>query len=95
MVRCEGGGRAVVIYVLGPVPGVDVMAKGPQGWVQCEDRPPYMYTTKITPAACHDSTTPRLARTSAGAPGVQGPLEWGFWGFNAARGRCSGQLHSK
>jgi hypothetical protein len=55
-------------------------------------------TTKITPAAaCHDSTTatPRLARTSAGAPGVQGPLEWGSWGFNVARGRCSGQLRSK
>ena len=41
-----------------------------------------------------DSTTPRLARTSAGAPGIQGPLEWGSWGFNAARGRCSGQLRS-
>jgi hypothetical protein len=37
-----------------------------------------------------DSTTPRLARTSAGAPGVQGPLEWGSWGFNAAQGAVPG-----
>jgi hypothetical protein len=44
-------------------------------------------TTKTTPAACHDLTTPRLARTSAGAPGVQGPLERGSWGCNAAQGR--------
>jgi hypothetical protein len=51
--------------VLGPVPGVGVMAKGPQGWVKCEDRFP---TTKITPAACRGSTTTalRLARTSLG-----------------------------
>jgi hypothetical protein len=28
-------------YVLGPAPGVGVMAKGPQGWVKCEDRLPY------------------------------------------------------
>jgi hypothetical protein len=28
-------------YVLGPVPGVDVMAKRSQGWVKCEDRLPY------------------------------------------------------
>jgi hypothetical protein len=35
------------------------------------------------------------ARTSVGAPGAQGPLEWGSWGFNAARGRCSGQHRSK
>jgi hypothetical protein len=27
--------------VLGPAPGVDVMAKRPQGRVQCEDRLPY------------------------------------------------------
>jgi hypothetical protein len=27
--------------VLGPVPGVDVMAKRSQGWVKCEDRLPY------------------------------------------------------
>jgi hypothetical protein len=29
------------IYVLGPVPGVGVMAKRPQGWVKCEDHLPY------------------------------------------------------
>jgi hypothetical protein len=68
------------------------MAKGPQGWVKCADHLPYYKDN--SPAACHDSMTPRLARTSAGAPGLQGPLDWGSWGFNAARGRCSGQLRS-
>jgi hypothetical protein len=71
--------------VLGPVPGVDVMAKRPRGWVKCEDRLPYYRKSEIAPAACHlprlhdhDSTTreSRVARTSAGAgaPGVQSPL---------------------
>jgi hypothetical protein len=31
----------------GGVPGVDVMAKGPQGWVQCEGHLPYYPGTKI------------------------------------------------
>jgi hypothetical protein len=61
-------------YVLGPVPGVDVMAKRSQGWVKCEDRLPYYkYSSCSLPLA----TTPRprlrdsrLAGTSAGAPGV-------------------------
>jgi hypothetical protein len=30
-------------YVLGTVPGVGVVAKRPQGWVQCEDHLPYYY----------------------------------------------------
>jgi hypothetical protein len=74
------------------------MAKRSQGWVKCEDRLPYYKDSSCSSTAtCRDSTTatPRLARTSAGAPGAQGPLEWGSWGFNAARGRCSGQLRSK
>jgi hypothetical protein len=75
--------------VLGPVPRVGVMAKRPQGWVRCEDH------LRLYNFYLLDSTTPRRARTSAGAPGVQGPLEWGSWGFNAARGRCSEQLRSK
>ena len=29
--------RRANCHVLGPVPGVDVMSKRPQGWVQCED----------------------------------------------------------
>ena len=36
--------RLAIIHcynVLGPVPGVDVMAKRSQGWVKCEDRLPY------------------------------------------------------
>jgi hypothetical protein len=31
----------VSLDVLGPVPGVGVMAKRSQGWVKCEDRLPY------------------------------------------------------
>jgi hypothetical protein len=32
--------------VLGPVPGVGVMAKRSQGWVKCEDRLPYYRNQK-------------------------------------------------
>jgi hypothetical protein len=60
---------------LGPVPGVDVMAKRSQGWVKCEGRLPYYrdsscslpLATTTTPRPrprLHDS---RLARTSAEA----------------------------
>ena len=85
-----------------------VVAKGPQGtgheWVQCECEGPGRTTfpppstTKIAHAACHDpdstttTTTPRPARTSALGGSAQGPLEWGSWDVNAARGRCSGLL---
>jgi hypothetical protein len=76
--------------VLGPVPGVDVMAKRSQGWVKCEDRLPYYKDSSCSLSLATTprlrTATPRLARTSAGAPGVQGPPEWGSWGFNAARG---------
>jgi hypothetical protein len=34
--------------LLGPVPGVGVMAKGPQGWVQCEDHLPYYKDTSCS-----------------------------------------------
>jgi hypothetical protein len=83
---------------MGAVPGVDVVAKRSQGWVKCVRTAfptPKIWLLQL--ATCHDSatTTPRPAKTSVGAPGVQGPLEWGSWGFNAARGRCSGQLCSK
>jgi hypothetical protein len=44
--------------VLGPVPGVDVMAKRSQGWVKCEDRLPYYRSTSCSlPLAT--TTTPR------------------------------------
>jgi hypothetical protein len=89
--------RIVRMNVLGTVPGVDVMAKGAQGWVQCEDHLPYYKYNSCSLPRPHDRDypRPRLARTSAGTPEVQGPLEWGSCGFNAARGRCSGQLRSK
>jgi hypothetical protein len=40
----------------------------------------------------HDSTT---RENLDGGARVQGPLEWGSWGVNAARGCCFGQLRSK
>ena len=86
-------------HVLGPVPGVDVMAKRPQGWVKCEDRLPYYRGSScslpLPRLHDHNCTTREDLAAGAGAPGAQGPLEWGSWGFNAARGRCSGQLRSK
>ena len=85
--------------VLGPVPGVDVMAKRSQGWVKCEDHLPYYRDSScslpLPRLHDHNSTTREDLAAGAGAPGAQGPLEWGSWGFNAARGRCSGQLRSK
>jgi hypothetical protein len=33
--------RKWISDVLGPVPGVDVVAKRSQGWVKCEERLPY------------------------------------------------------
>jgi hypothetical protein len=56
-----------------PVPGVGVVAKGPQGWVQWrEDHLPSLLQRKTAPAACQDdSTTPRLAEDLGG--GTRGP----------------------
>jgi hypothetical protein len=58
-----------VKHVLGPVPGVGVMAKGPQGWVQCEDHLPYYKDNSCglplatTPRPrLHDSRGPRRGR---------------------------------
>ena len=76
--------------VLGPVPGVDVMAKRSQGWVKCEDRLPYYRDSPCSlplplprPHDHNPSTREDLA-AGAGAPGVQGPPERGSWGSNAA-----------
>jgi hypothetical protein len=68
-------------YVLGPVPGVDVMAKRSQGWVKCEDRLPYYRDSScsLPLPRPHDynSTTREDLAAGAGAPGAKGPLEWG------------------
>jgi hypothetical protein len=73
-------------------PGVDVMAKRPRGWVKCEDRLPYYRdgpcSLPLTRLHDHNSTTREDLAAGARAPGVKDPLEWGSWGFNAARGRC-------
>ena len=75
------------------------MANRSQGWVKCEDRLPYYRDSScslpLPRLHDHNSTTREDLAAGAGAPGAQGPLEWGSWGFNAARGRCSGQLRSK
>jgi hypothetical protein len=92
-------------HVLGPVPGVDVMAKRSQGWVKCEDRLPYYRNQKqlLQLTTCHDSTTTtsRLARTSlSGGGGARGPgpARAGLLRLQC-RARalfgCSGQLRSK
>jgi hypothetical protein len=62
-------------HVLGPVPGVDVMAKRSQGWVKCEDRLPYYkgssYSLSLlvtTPRLrLHDSRGPRRGRPGPSA----------------------------
>jgi hypothetical protein len=71
--------------VLGPVPGVGVMAKGPQGWVQCEDHLPYY--KDITPAACHDSTTTTRSMTREDLGGCArgpGPARVGLLGLQCS-----------
>jgi hypothetical protein len=94
-----GDAESTHSHVLGPVPGVGVMAKRSQGWVKCEDRLPYYRDSScslpLPRLHGHNSTTREDLAVGAGAPGAKGPLEWGSWGFNAARGRCSGQLRSK
>jgi hypothetical protein len=63
---CQAGAfEAMDGYVLGPVPGVDVMAKRSQGRVKCEDRLPYYSDSScsLSLVTCHgrlrdhDSTT--------------------------------------
>jgi hypothetical protein len=81
-------------YVLGPVPGVGIMAKGPQGWVQCEDRLPYY---KVALAACHDPHDPATREDLGGGARGPGPARVGLLGLqcSARAARCSGQLRSK
>jgi hypothetical protein len=72
--------------VLGPVPGGDVMAKGPQGRVQCEDHvgrrtTSPATTTKITLAAHHDSRGPRRGRPGGVQPG---PARVGLLGLQCS-----------
>jgi hypothetical protein len=50
------GGCGANGKVLGPVPGVDVMAKRSQGWVKCEDRLPYYRDSSCSLSL---ATTPR------------------------------------
>jgi hypothetical protein len=83
--------------VLGPVPGVDVMAKRSQGWVKCEDRLPYYRgsSCSLPLPRLHDHNSTTREDLAAGDQRISGSAEWRSWGFKAARGRCSGQLRSK
>jgi hypothetical protein len=63
--------------VLGPVPGVDVMAKRSQGWVECEDRLPYYkYSSCSLPnlPRLHDQHADSAIREDlGGGGGARGP----------------------
>ena len=54
-----------------PSRGLALWLRGLRGWCSVSTTSP---ATKTTPAACHDPTTPRLARTcSAARAGCPGP----------------------
>jgi hypothetical protein len=80
---------ACAVCVLGPVPGVDVMAKRPQGWVKCEDRLPYYRGSScslpLPRLHDHNSTTREDLAAGAGAPGVKGgPARVGLLGLQCS-----------
>jgi hypothetical protein len=60
---------------LGPGPGVGVVAKRPQGRVQCEDH--LRYCNFIFYTALHDARGPRRGRPGFRARS-SGALGWGF-----------------
>jgi hypothetical protein len=77
-------------YVLGPVPGVDVMTKRSQGWVKCEDRLPYYRDISCSlplprlhdhNSTLHDSRGPR--GEGGGARG-KGPARVGLLGLQCS-----------
>jgi hypothetical protein len=78
------------VHVLGPVPGVDVMAKRSQGWVKCEDRLPYYRDSScsLPPLATtprpqlHDSRGPRGG--GGGGAGGKGPARVGRLGLQCS-----------
>jgi hypothetical protein len=63
-----GTSTSIKENVLGPVPGVDVMAKRPQGWVRCEDHLLYHNFIYLL-----DSTTPRRGTREDLGGGARGP----------------------
>jgi hypothetical protein len=71
------------LNVLGPVPGVDVMAKGPQGWVQCEDHLLYYKdnSCSLPRPHNHDSTTRENPGGGARGPG---PARVGLLGLQCS-----------
>jgi hypothetical protein len=77
------GTREYLRHVLGPVPGVDVMAKRSQGWVKCEDRLPYYRDSScsLPLPRLHDSRGPRGG--GGGARG-KGPARVGLLGLQCS-----------
>jgi hypothetical protein len=81
--------------VLGPVPGVDVMAKGPQGWVQCEDHLPYYKHNSGSLPRLHDhDPTTREDLGGGGGARDPGPARVGLLGLQCSAKALfpSGQL---
>jgi hypothetical protein len=70
--------------VLGPVPGVDVMAKGPQGWMQCEDHLPYYKDNPCSLPRLHDHDSTTREDPGGGARGP-GPARVGLLGASMQR----------
>jgi hypothetical protein len=90
------------VDVLGPVTGLALWLRDLRGvGGGCSVRTAFP-TSKVTPgwpaaalpARLHDRDSATREDLGGGARGP-GQLEWCSWGFNAARGRCSGQLRSK
>jgi hypothetical protein len=65
-----------------PAPGVGVVAKGPRGWVKCEDRLPYYKdnTCSLPRPHDHDPTT-HEADLGGGARRGPGPARVGLLGL--------------
>ena len=88
-IKCHAH-RIFRLNVLGPVPGVDVMAKRPQGWVKCEDRLPYYRgnscSLPLPRLHDHNSTTREdlAARGGGGGARGKGPARVGLLGLQCS-----------
>jgi hypothetical protein len=82
--------EVVAEYVVGPVPGVGVMAKRSQGWVKCEDRLPYYRDSScslpLPRLHDHNSTTREDLAAGAGRGGARGkgPARVGLLGLQCS-----------
>jgi hypothetical protein len=72
-----------VANVLGPVPGVGVVAKGPQEWVKCEDRLPYYKDKSCSFPRLHDHDSTTREDLGGGTRGP-GPARVGLLGLQCS-----------